>query len=162
MSKTNNQVVGMKTIKISNKNLLNKFFPSFQELSALPSNPKTGRLKYAIKRSLGSLQDAIERYSKKRQEIFEERCKMDESGNPKFDKDKNYSFETKDLRKEAMEVLDSLDREIVDLTIYPIRKENIVSGTSELSIGTELNLGEFIIPTDEELALFEELNKEVK
>jgi len=162
MSTKTEKVSGMKTIKISNKDLLNKFYPSFKELSALPSNPKTGRLKYAIKRSLGSLQDAVERYSKRRQEIFEERCKMDESGNPKFDKEKNYSFETKELRKEAMKELGNLDKEIVDLTIYPVRKENIVSGTSQLSIGMELDLGEFIIPTAEELELLEELNKETK
>jgi len=153
-------ISGMKTIEISYKDFLNKFFPAFTELSALPSNKNTGRLKYAVKRSLGSIQERLEGYNKARQLIFEDRCKMDEGGNPIFDKDKNYTFESKDLRKEAFAELEKLDKTIISLTIYPVRKENIVSGNSALSLIMELNLGGFIIPTEEELKMLEEFEKE--
>jgi len=158
-SNKNEEVVGMVTIKMTNKHFVNKFAGAFSELSALPSNPKTGRLKYAIKRTLGSVQDAMERYNKQRQEIFEERAKMDENGNPQFDKDKNYLFESKDLRKEAFSKLDELNEKEIQLTVYPIRAENIVSGNSSLSIAMEINLEGLLIPSEEEQILLEELNK---
>jgi hypothetical protein len=154
------KVSAMKTIELTNKDFLNKFFPAFTELSSLPSNKNTGRLKYAIKRSLGSVQEKAEGYNKARQLIFEDRCKMDEGGNPLFDKDKNYTFESKDLRKEAFAELDKLDNKTVSLTIYPVRKENIVSGNSALSLIMELNLGEFIIPSEEEMELLAQFEKE--
>lgn len=154
------KVSAMKTIELTNKDFLNKFFPAFQELSSLPSNKNTGRLKYAIKRSLGSVQERVEGYTKARQEIFEDGCKMDDGGNPIFDQDKNYTFETKDLRTAAFDELAKLDDKKIKLTIYPVRKENIVSGNKALSIILELNLGGFILPTEEEEKAFAEFSKE--
>jgi hypothetical protein len=160
-SNKDTKLVGaMKTIELTNKDFLNKFMPAFQELSSLPSNKNTGRLKYAVKRTLGSVQERMEGYNNARQSIFEDRCKMDEGGNPLFDKDKNYTFETKDLRKEAFAELEKLDNKKIKLTIYPVRKENIVSGNKALSIILELNLGEFILPTKEEEEEFAKYEKE--
>jgi len=158
--KVTKKVTAMKTIEISNKDFLNKFFPAFTELSNLPANKNTGRLKYAIKRSLGSVQSTTEGYTKARQLVFEDRCKMDEGGNPIFDKDKNYTFETKELRKEAFSELDKLDNKIISLTIYPVRKENIVRGNRALSLIMELNLGEFIIKSDEEIEMIAKFESE--
>ena len=160
MEKTVEIVNGMRTVKMTNKHFVSKFATSFSELSELPSNPKTGRLKYAIKRTLGSVQDAMDRYNQERQNIFEERAKMDEHGNPTFDKNKNYLFETKDLRKDAFKELDKLDRKLIELTVYPIKAENIVSGNKSLSIALELNLEGFILPSEEEVELLNELEKE--
>ncbi|PIZ52376.1 hypothetical protein COY27_00550, partial [Candidatus Woesearchaeota archaeon CG_4_10_14_0_2_um_filter_33_13] len=70
-------------IKIKNKELVNNFFRAFNDLSKLPSNPKSGKLKYAIKRSLPGIQEAVENYNKTRTQIFEDRAKVDENGNPK-------------------------------------------------------------------------------
>lgn len=149
----------MVTIQITNKNLMDKLLPSFTELSKLPSNPKTGKIRYAIKRSLGSFQDAAERYNSARIELFEERAKMDENGNPQTEKDGSYIFESKELRKEAMEKLKELNEKEISLTIYPIRKSVLQAATGNISIGTEINLEGFLV---NDVDADEEIEEEMK
>lgn len=134
-----------KKIKISNKQLINLFVRELDKLSNLPSNSKSGKLKYAIKRTLPSVQEAIEKFNKERSQIFEDRAKVDENGNPKFDENGNYLFDSKEIRKEAFEALNQLDNKEIEIEIYPIGLEDITAVCGEISIGTEINLGEFII-----------------
>ena len=138
-------VTGMKTINISNRDFINRLNPAFSELAMLKSNPDSGELKYSIKRSMGSMQDAVDRFNKKRIEIFEERAKKDEEGNAEFDKNKNYLFKSEKLKKEAFAELEKLEKEIIRLIIYPVSMENIIKATKQdLSIAMEYNLGEYI------------------
>lgn len=144
-------VSGMVTLKMSNKYFINKFSPSFNELKQVPSNPKSGKLKFAIKKTVGSIEDAIERYIAKRQDIFEERCKLDGEGNPLIGEDKSYLFETPELRKEAKKLTKELDNEEIKLRVYPIRKVNLIDAIGgAISIGSELNLEGFILLEEEE------------
>lgn len=163
-TKEKETVGAMKSLKMTNSKFLNKFLPSFNELSSIPSTKKAGRLKYAIKQTLGSIQTTIEGYNKKRQVIFEDRCKMDEDGNPIFDKDKNYLFRKKDkendFRKEAFDELKKHDDKEITLTVYPVSHENLKMALGVVSIGMELNLEGFILPSEEELELLAEIKKE--
>src|SRR3990167_4639881 len=70
-------VTGMKTINISNRDFINRLNPAFSELAMLKSNPDSGELKYSIKRSMGSMQDAVDRFNKKKKETFAELEKLE-------------------------------------------------------------------------------------
>jgi len=156
-------VRGMKTINITNKDLINRLNPAFSELAMLKSNADSGKLKYSIKRTINSIEDAVKRYAKQRNEIFEDRCKVDEEGNPMFDDKKNYLFEKPELKKEALKKLEELDNEEIKLTIYPVSLENIINATKQdLSIAMEYNLGEFIEYAEgsEDAKFFEEIKAE--
>ena len=135
-------------IKIKNKVLVNNLFRAFNDLSKLPSNPKSGKLKYAIKRSLPSIQEAAENYNKTRTQIFEDRAKVDENGNPKFDENQNYLFDSKAVRQTAFDALHKLEEEEVEIEIYPISINDITAVAGEISIAQEINLGEFIIEAE--------------
>ena len=137
-----------KKIKITNKELVNVFFRAFNDLSKLPSNSKSGKLKYAIKRSLPSIQAAVESFEKKRVQIFEDRAKVDENGNPKFDENGNYLFDSKEIRKDAFNALHQLEEEEIEIEIYPVSINDITAVAGEISIAQEINLGEFIILED--------------
>lgn len=137
-----------KKIKITNKELVNVFFRAFNDLSKLPSNAKSGKLKYAIKRSLPSIQAAVESFEKKRVQIFEDRAKVDENGNPKFDEKNNYLFDSKEIRKDAFNALHQLEEEEIEIEIYPVSINDITAVAGEISIAQEINLGEFIILED--------------
>ena len=150
-SKEIKMVTGMATIKMTNRAFLNKFYPSFLELTKLPSNTKSGKIKYAVKRSLGSVQDALDKYTSVKQEIFEERAKLDESGNPVMGQDNSYIFESKEIRKEAIDTVKELDNKEIELTVYPITKENLIASVGSISIGMELNLEGFVLIENEEL-----------
>jgi len=149
MAEKQEKVTGMKSINLTNKELINKFYPSFVELTKVPSNTKTGRLKYAIKRSINSIQDALENYQEARNEIFESRCKLDGDGNPVMGEDKSYTFDSSDIRKEAISEAKKLENKEITLTIYPINKSNIEEAIGSLSIGLELNLEGFILSDEE-------------
>lgn len=147
-----------KTIDITNKRFMNRLNPAFTELANLPSNADSGQLKYAIKRSLGGFQDAVDRYSKKRREIFEDRCKKDKDGNPEFGNKEEYLFEGKDEREEAFKLIEELDDEVIKLTLYSITLENVLKATKTISIGLELSLEGFL----EELVDKEDAKKPIK
>ena len=137
-----------KKIKITNKQLINAFTRELEALSKLPSNPKSGKLKYAIKRTLPSVQEAIGNFNKQRTQIFEDRAKVDENGNPKFDENGNYLFDSKEIRKDAFNALHQLEEEEIEIEIYPVSINDITAVAGEISIAQEINLGEFIILED--------------
>lgn len=149
-TKTLPRVTGTTTIDISNRNFLNKFLPSLNELSMLPSNKESGQLKYAVKKTLTTVQIALDSYNFEKQQIFEDRAKVDENGNPMFDDKREYIFESKESRTEAFAELKKLDETIIKLSVYPIRKENVIKATKNISIALELSLEGFIICDEED------------
>jgi hypothetical protein len=137
----------MKEMTLSYNKFLNGFLPAFNNLVNLPSNKQSGKLKYAIKRSLDNIQEEFNEYNKKRIQIFEDRAKVDENGSPMISEDGSYTFESAKKRKEAFDALDELNNTKITLSIFPINKE-VLDDIGGISIGQELNLLDFII--DEE------------
>lgn len=137
----------MKEITLSNKKFVNAFLPAFDALVKLPSNKQSGKLKYAIKRSIDNIQEALDEYNKKRIRIFEDRAKVDENGNPIMGEDGSYIFESAAKRKAAFEELEKLNNTQITINVFPINKE-VIDEMGGISIGQELNLLDFII--DEE------------
>lgn len=137
----------MKEITLSNKKFINSFLPAFDGLVRLPSNKQSGKLKYAIKRSIDNIQEALDEYNKKRIRIFEDRAKVDENGNPIMGEDGSYIFENAAKRKAAFEELEKLNNTQITISIFPITK-SVIDEIGGISIGQELNLLDFII--DEE------------
>lgn len=131
-------------MKTTNKKFIHAFIPTFQELSNIASNPKTGKLKYAIKRNLPIIEETLSKYEKSRQTIFEDRAKHDENGNPMFDANKEYLFQSKELRKEAFEKIAELDNTEIEIDIFQISMSDLTDAIGEISIGREINLEGFI------------------
>lgn len=137
----------MKEITLSNKKFINSFLPAFDGLVRLPSNKQSGKLKYAIKRSMDSIQEAFDEYNQKRIIIFEDRAKVDENGSPVMGEDGSYIFENAAKRKAAFEELEKLNDTKITINVFPITK-SVIDEMGGISIGQELNLLDFII--DEE------------
>lgn len=137
----------MVTIQITNRKFTNAFLPAFNGLVNLPSNKQSGKLKYAIKRSIDNIQEALDEYNKKRIRIFEDRAKVDDSGNPIMGEDDSYIFESAAKRRQAFDEFDKLNDTKITISIFPINKE-VIDEMGGISIGQEINLLDFII--DEE------------
>lgn len=137
----------MKEITLTNRKFINAFLPAFNGLVNLPSNKQSGKLKYAIKRSIDNIQEALDEYNKKRIIIFEDRAKVDENGNPIMGEDGSYIFENATKRRQAFDEFDKLNDTKITISVFPIDKE-VIDEIGGISIGQELNLLDFII--DEE------------
>lgn len=166
MSTTKELITGMTTIKMTNKEFLSEFSPSFNRIANLPSNPKSGKLKYAIKRTVGSVQKAGESFQKKSRDICEPLAAMDDDGNPKTTEDgSNYIFQDSDARKKAEKEMEKLNNEEISLTVYPVHLSTITDTLTEksvISLSLELNLREFIIENAELNRQIEEDEKSEK
>ena len=157
MSESKTKIVGMITIKMTNKTFLNEFNPAFSTIANLPANPKSGKLKYAIKRTLGSVQKLGETHNRKAREICEPLSAIDDSGNPKSKPESEgggWMFQDSDSRKKAEKEIEKLNESIIELTVYPVHLSTITDA-HKISVGLEINLGEFIIENGE-------LNKQIE
>jgi len=130
-------------MEITNEEFMDSFVPTFNALASRPSNPKSGKLKYAIKRTLDGVQKAGKSYSEEKRELFEEHALKDDNGNPKTDEQENYLFETPNLRKECFEKLKKLNAKKIKVSVYPISLDDL-SEAAQLSIGQEIALRGFI------------------
>lgn len=142
----------MRTLTMTNKEFMDVFMLAFNFLANQPTNPKSGNLKYGIKRTIASIQKAGEAYTEAKRELFEEYAQKDEHGNPKFDNRDNYLFETPELRKDAFAKLKVLNEKEVEIRVYPVALKDITN-TTKLSISHEIALGGFIrewTPDEEE------------
>lgn len=164
MTKTKEKITGLQTIKMKNKQFINIFNPAFTAISNFPSNSKSGDLKYAIKRSLESIQQAGEAFTNERRLILEDASLKDENGNPKFSPKSeggDYLFKSDTSRKLAIEQIQKLEEKEITLNVYPVRLKSITD-CREISIGLEINLMGFIIENieqDEKIAEEEKLEQ---
>jgi hypothetical protein len=153
MGKTEEKITGMTTIQMTNKQFLTEFSPAFNKVANLPANPKSGKLKYALKRTLGSVQAVGEAFEKKAREIREPLAKMDDDGNPKTTENgMDYVYDGSENKKKAEEGMKKLYDTVIYLTVYPVRLSTITDALTEnynLTFALELNLGEFIIENAE-------------
>lgn len=143
------KITGMKTIKMTNKVFLEEFNPAFSALANLPANPKSGKLKYALKRTVGSVQKAGEAHAKKLREICEPLAAITDEGNPKTTADgRDYIWKDSDAKKDAEKKIEKLNSEEIELTVYPVHLATITDA-HKISYGLEINLGEFIVENAE-------------
>lgn len=142
MSKS--KITGMTTIKMTYKAFLKEFNPSFTAIANLPANSKSGKLKYAIKRTLACVQNLGETHSKKAREICEPFAELNENGNPKMNDDGSYVWSSKDDRLKAEKGMEKLNDTSVDLQVYPIHLSTLTDA-HKISVALEINLGEFIV-----------------
>jgi hypothetical protein len=133
----------LRTLKMSWLHFMDSFVPAFQLLSNRPSNPNSGKLKYAIKRSIEPIQKLATKYNRAKSELFEDFAKKDANGNPQYDEAKNYLFETPELRKGCLKKLDELNDTMIEVVVYPISMVHIESSTP-LTIQHEIALNGFI------------------
>ena len=140
---------GMITIKMTNKVFLKEFNPAFSAIANLPANAKSGKLKYAIKRTVGGVQKVGEAHSNKVKEICEPLSALDDNGNPKTSEDGlDYIFQDSDARKKSEKAIEKLNNEEINLTVYPIHLSTLTDA-HKISVALEINLGEFITENTE-------------
>jgi len=143
------KITGMKTIKMTNKVFLEEFNPAFSALANFPSNPKSSGIKYAIKRTVGSVQKAGEAHARKLREICEPHAALTDEGNPKTTADgRNYIWKNSDEKKDAEKKIEDLNNEVIELTVYPVHLKTITNAYN-ISLGLEINLGEFVVENTE-------------
>lgn len=135
----------MDTIKITNRILASEVHGNLESLLYLKPNEGNASVRYAIKRSFRSVQNAIVDYNKKRKEIFESYCKYNE-GTPCIKKEKGsqeYEFQNKDEYKKAQLKLNALAEEVIELKVHKMKYADLVD-LDRFNLGIEICLEKLI------------------
>lgn len=148
MCKPTNVIMNM---KISNLELKASFQPTLVELAKSKTN---ARLSYNIAKTIKSVGSAIDTFDEARKQIIETRCNKDDAGKPVTEekevinqqgqtvKVSDYVFPNDDVKKEVLGLLQDLEKQEVDVEIYPVSLDDF--GSIEISGLTLLALKEFV------------------
>mgnify|MGYP003648367400 CR=1 FL=1 len=123
----------MKTIKITNMQLLTDLGPSLNELKAVKMNGKTT---IRIVKTLNNVFAALNSYDATRKSLIEIYVERDEKGNLVTQQSESglvYKFKSEEDTKKAAEVVNAIANEEVSIDIFPITEEE-VEAISEISV----------------------------
>jgi hypothetical protein len=136
----------MKKITMTYYDFVESFFPAFILIGGFKSSENSGKLKFAIRKSVANIDRVNRAYNELKSDLFDTHCKKDKEGNPVI-KDTQFLFDSPEVRKATYDKLKELNDTEVSFQIMPIGSDDIRK-CNPITILQEIALRDMVIDTD--------------